>query len=126
MGRSRDPKAPLPVLLHFCQSYRVPVDESDGIVRSGALKWRNFGWSKYRAQDKTNLECSAPLLMEPWAPNDGIDVLAATETTAVLLPPASGRTRLRGARACSCARPSSPSTRPRVRTSSACARASTT
>ena len=75
--RSRDPKAPLPVLLHFCQSYRVPVDESDGIVRSGALNWRNFGWSKYRAQDKTNLECSAPLLMEPWAPNDGIDVLAA-------------------------------------------------
>ena len=79
--RSKDPNATLPVLLHYCQSLRVPrkihPDQPPALEGLAHPSHRNFGWSKYRNDDNTVMQCAHPLLMEPWAPNQGIDVMEA-------------------------------------------------
>jgi hypothetical protein len=66
---SPDPRAQLPTLMHYCQTYKVYHDEP-------GLSFQ-FGTSKYRmGNDMDILECDHPLLAEPWAPSPpGVDIL---------------------------------------------------
>ena len=66
---STDPRAKLPTLMHYCQTYKIFHDSPD--------KPFTFGTSKYRMPDDHSLDCEHPLLAEPWAPSPpGVDILA--------------------------------------------------